>query len=168
MHEPLSIALLGLGTVGTGVARVLTQHEQRIARQADRPIRIKHVVVREIGKSRDVALNAGALTNKFEHALRDPDVGIVVELMGGIEPARTVVLDALRHGKHIVTANKALLAEHGHELFEAARKAQRVDCLRSGSCWRGSRDRRFRAIPDGEPGPIDQRHPERHIQLYCD
>lgn len=125
MQESVSIAILGLGTVGTGVARVLTEHAERVARQADRQIRIKHVVVRDVRKPRSVALNAEVVTDDFQRVLDDPEVRIVVELMGGIEPARRVILDSLNRGKHIVTANKALLAEHGQELFEAARAARR-------------------------------------------
>ncbi len=124
MDEVFPIALLGLGTVGSGVAGILTEHAQRVARQANRSIHIKHVVVRDVRKSRPVQLSATLVTDDFQQVLDDPDVRVVVELMGGIEPARTVIREALRRGKHVVTANKALLAEHGPELFETARTAR--------------------------------------------
>lgn len=121
-REPLSIALVGCGTVGTGVAKILTQHAERVASAAGRAITIRHVVVRDPHKARPEGLPA-AVTS-YQAALSDPQVTVVVELIGGTTTAKQVVLDAIAAGKHVVTANKALLAEHGAELFTAARKAK--------------------------------------------
>jgi homoserine dehydrogenase len=117
----LSIALVGCGTVGTGVAKILTQHAERVASAAGRAITIRHVVVRDPRKDRPEGLPA-AVTS-YRAALSDPQVTVVVELIGGTTAAKQVVLDAIAAGKHVVTANKALLAEHGAELFAAARNA---------------------------------------------
>lgn len=129
MSEPLGIALVGCGTVGGGVVEVLTRHRDRLAARAGRPLELRRVVVRNPDKPRDVALPRGLLTANPADALTDPAVHVVVELIGGTTTAKTIVLDALAAGKHVVTANKALLAEAGHELFEAARRAGRVVCF---------------------------------------
>jgi homoserine dehydrogenase len=124
MAESLQIALIGGGTVGSGVARILIEQPDRIQLRAGRPVRIKRVAVRDANKSRPIPRDL--LTTDIAATIHDPDVQIVVELMGGTTLARQVVLDALAAGKHVVTANKALLAEFGTEIFEAARKADRV------------------------------------------
>lgn len=130
MADPLGIALIGCGTVGTGVAKILTEHADRIASRAGgRPIAVRRVVVRDSAKPRDVALPPEIITTDWREAVADPNVQIVVELIGGTTVARQIVLAALNAGKHVVTANKALLAAHGFELFEAARQAERVICF---------------------------------------
>lgn len=123
--QPLPIALIGLGTVGSGVAQVLLRERERIARRAGREIELRHVVVRDPRKPRGVELPAGVVTTDVRRAIDDPEVKIAVELMGGIHPAREVVLALLESGKDIVTANKALLCEHGPELFGRARELGR-------------------------------------------
>jgi homoserine dehydrogenase len=130
MAESLGIALIGCGTVGTGVAKILTEHADRIASRAGgRAVPIVRVVARDPAKLRDVAVPKSAFGTDWHAAVADPAVGIVVELIGGTTLAKQVVLAALAAGKHVVTANKALLAEHGFELFDAARKAGRVVCF---------------------------------------
>jgi homoserine dehydrogenase len=116
-----SIALVGCGTVGAGVARILTQHADRVAARAGRAIAVRHVVVRDPAKPRPEGLPRA--TTDVAAAIADPAVSVVVELIGGTTTAKAVVLAALRAGKAVVTANKALLAEHGRELFDAARAA---------------------------------------------
>jgi homoserine dehydrogenase len=123
--EPFGIALLGCGTVGGGVARLLLEQSGRLAARAGRPLELRHVVVRDPAKPRDVALPRDRFST-LAAALRDPAVHAVVELVGGTDWARRAVLDALAAGKHVVTANKALLAGHGAEVFEAARKHGRA------------------------------------------
>ncbi|HUG91393.1 MAG TPA: homoserine dehydrogenase [Planctomycetaceae bacterium] len=123
---PLKIAIVGLGTVGTGVARVLLEHPDRIARRAGRPIRIGRVAVRDPRKARDVALPDGTISGDVRTVIDDPDIDVALELMGGLEPARRVVADLLRSGKDVVTANKALIYEHGDELFALARETGRT------------------------------------------
>jgi homoserine dehydrogenase len=127
--EPLGVALVGCGTVGTGVARLLLEHRERLARRAGRPLALRHVVVRDPHRPRAAAIPRDLLTADPRPALQDPDVHAVAELVGGTAFARQLVLDALAAGKHVVTANKALLAEHGPEVFEAARKAGRTVCF---------------------------------------
>jgi homoserine dehydrogenase len=127
--EPLGIALVGCGTVGTGVARLLLGQKDRLAQRAGRPLALRRVVVRDPHKPRDPDLPRDLFTSDPQAAIHDPAVHAVVELVGGTGFARQVVLDALAAGKHVVTANKALLAEHGPEVFEAARKAERAVCF---------------------------------------
>lgn len=123
--QPLRLGLMGLGTVGTGVARVLQQHAARMTRRAGRPIEVRRVAVRDLSKSRGIELPPGCLTDDPLVVVRDPEVDVVVELMGGLSPARELVIAALASGKDVVTANKALLCQHGAELFAAARAHQR-------------------------------------------
>jgi homoserine dehydrogenase len=126
MTESLGIALIGCGTVGGGVARLLLERPERLAARAGRPLALRHVVVRDPDKPRGVALPPGVLTTDLRAALSDPAVGVVVELVGGTGWAKQAVLDSLAAGKHVVTANKALLARHGPEVFDAARRAGRA------------------------------------------
>jgi homoserine dehydrogenase len=123
--ERVGIGLLGLGTVGSGVARLLDAHGDRLARRTGRRFHLRSVLVRDAGKPREVPHGARVVTDARE-VIDDPEVAIIVETMGGIEPTLGIVLAALRAGKHIVTANKALLAEHGTEVFAEARKARRA------------------------------------------
>jgi len=122
----LNLAIVGLGNVGTGVARILTEHPERIVRRAGRPVVIKKAVVRDLSKPRDVQLPPGVLTADLDSVIRDPEITVAVELMGGLHPAREVVLALLAAGKDVVTANKALLHEYGDEIFAAARKHGRT------------------------------------------
>jgi homoserine dehydrogenase len=122
MIRPIKIGLLGLGTVGRGVFEVLRRNQPEIQRRAGRGIEIAAVAVRDLAKARAYAGAGVALTDSAQALLRDPEIDIVVELIGGYEPARTLVLDALARGKHVVTANKALLALHGNEIFAAAQQ----------------------------------------------
>ncbi len=120
--KPLHVGLLGFGTVGRGTWDVLRRNEEEISRRAGRPIRINWIATRTLDKAREGTRGVAGvnLTNDPAVVVRQPDVDIVCELIGGIEPARTLVLDAIAHGKHVVTANKALLAHHGNEIFAAA------------------------------------------------
>ncbi len=136
MMRPMRVGLLGLGTVGRGTFAVLHRNGDVIRRRAGRGIDIAMIGVRDTTRARAVvdellgAKGGGAavepagimLTDRLQDVVRSPDVDIVVELIGGIEPARTLVLEAIANDKHVVTANKALLALHGNEIFAAARK----------------------------------------------
>jgi homoserine dehydrogenase len=119
----ISIALLGLGNVGAGALKILRENRVEIEGRLAASVNVKAVLVRDLDKPRQVEIDPERLTTKIEDILDDPDVRVVVELIGGIEPARSWILDALARGKHVVTANKALLAEHGAEIFAAANKA---------------------------------------------
>lgn len=127
--DALGIALVGCGTVGGGVARVLLAHGDRVARRAGRPLELRRVVVRDPEKPRDPLIPLDIISTDIHAAINDPRVHVVVELIGGTGLAKKVVLDALAAGKHVVTANKALLAAAGAEVFEAARKADRTVCF---------------------------------------
>src|SRR5262249_30721823 len=124
MLDTLGIALVGCGTVGGGVADILLRHKDRIATRAGRPLALRKIVLRDPNKPRDVAIPRELLSTDIAAAIHDPAVHVVVELIGGTTVAKKVVLDSLAAGKHVVTANKALLADAGHEVFEAARKAE--------------------------------------------
>ncbi|GIX46815.1 MAG: homoserine dehydrogenase [Candidatus Tectimicrobiota bacterium] len=123
--QPIHIGLIGLGTVGTGVAQILQEKAELIAARLGARLVLKRVAVRSLERPRGVPLAGVQLTTEVASLLHDPDIAIIVELIGGYEPARTYVLDALRQGKHVVTANKALLARHGPEIFETARALRR-------------------------------------------
>ncbi len=125
-EEPVSVAIVGMGTVGTGVARVLTEQPERIARRAGRPVRLRHAVVRDLKKPRGVELPAGVVTDDLSRVIRDREVQVAMHLVGGLHPAREILLDLLEAGKDVVTANKALLCEHGGELFARARALGRT------------------------------------------
>jgi homoserine dehydrogenase len=120
--KPLQVGLVGFGTVGKGVFDVLRRNEEEITRRAGRPIRIAWIAARTLDRARDATRGVAGinLTNDPAIVVARPDVDIVCELIGGVEPARSLVLDAIAAGKHVVTANKALLAQHGNEIFAAA------------------------------------------------
>ncbi|HXF46498.1 MAG TPA: homoserine dehydrogenase [Burkholderiaceae bacterium] len=118
--KPIKIGLLGFGTVGRGTYDVLRRNQEEITRRAGRRIEVAAVAVRDAAKARAVVGTALPITTQPADIVGHPDIDIVVELMGGYEPARTLVLEAIERGKHVVTANKALLAEHGNEIFGAA------------------------------------------------
>jgi homoserine dehydrogenase len=124
--ERVGVGLLGLGTVGSGVARLLHEASQRIARRAGREITIRGALVRDAERRRSAPLPDGSIVTDSARILDDPLIEVVVETIGGTEDARRLVLQALEAGKHVVTANKALLAEHGPEVFATARKHQRA------------------------------------------
>jgi homoserine dehydrogenase len=122
MNE-IKIALLGLGTVGCGVAKILHSHGAELAERAGCRLALGRVADADLTRPRDgLDLARLPLTSDAGQAIDDPSVQIVIELIGGLEPARTFILRALQAGKHVVTANKALLAHHGPELFEEARR----------------------------------------------
>ena len=121
-YPPVKVGLLGLGTVGGGVTRVLARNAGEISRRAGREIVITHAAARNLDST--TANTAGMkLTGEALEVVDDPEVAVIVELMGGYQPALDLVLRALANGKHVVTANKALIARHGNEIFAAARAA---------------------------------------------
>jgi homoserine dehydrogenase len=118
----LNVAIVGLGTVGRGTYNVLNRNAQEIARRAGCEIQVKAVVVRNLATAQAFLQNNFAATTDLDAVINDPNIDVIIEVMGGTSVAKTVVLKALSAGKHVVTANKALLALHGNELFETARK----------------------------------------------
>ncbi len=116
----IKVGLLGLGTVGTGVVRIVEGHQEDLQRQTGLGIHIEKVLVQDISKARPVAFGDGVLTDKPADIIANPDIDVVIEVMGGIEPAKSYVLEAISRGKHIVTANKDLMALHGEEIMTEA------------------------------------------------
>ncbi len=120
--KPIHVGLLGIGTVGGGTWTVLTRNQEEITRRAGRPIQIVKVADRNLELARTVTGGKIEVTDDAFSVVNDPNIDIVVELIGGTAVARDLVLKAIENGKHVVTANKALLAVHGNEIFAAAQK----------------------------------------------
>jgi homoserine dehydrogenase len=120
--QPMRVGLLGIGTVGGGTFRVLRRNQEEIRRRAGRDILLTMVADKEVEKARALAGGAVRVVDDAWAVVRNPDIDIVVELIGGYTIARELILEAIEHGKHVVTANKALLAVHGNEIFAAARR----------------------------------------------
>jgi len=118
--KPINVGLLGIGTVGGGTWTVLNRNQEEITRRAGRPIRITHVADRNLDQARAITGGQAKVTDDAYAVVNDPEVDIVVELIGGYTVAKDLVLKAIENGKHVVTANKALLAVHGNEIFAAA------------------------------------------------
>ncbi len=123
----IGVGILGLGNVGAGTVKLLTDNRAAIEARLGAELAIRRVLVRDTARRRATETPGDALTADIHAVLGDPEIGVVVELLGGVEPARTYILAALRAGKHVVTANKAVLAERGPEIFaEAARVGRAV------------------------------------------
>jgi homoserine dehydrogenase len=120
--NPVKVGLLGLGTVGGGTATVLNRNAEEIARRAGRGIVVDYAANLDLSRAGELGLDDVRLSQDAFDVVNDPEVDIVVELIGGYEPARELVLTAIRNGKHVVTANKALIAMHGNEIFAAAQE----------------------------------------------
>ncbi|HZG77983.1 MAG TPA: homoserine dehydrogenase [Paenibacillus sp.] len=120
--ETIRIGLMGLGTVGSGVVRILNDHQDDLSRQTGSRIEIRKVLVQDMKKPRDIALPAELLTQDAEDIVASPDIDVVVEVMGGVVQTKGLLEKALRSGKHIVTANKDLMALHGAELLAIAQE----------------------------------------------
>lgn len=121
--------MIGLGTVGTGVARILAEKREHFRYHAGVDLRLKWIVVRDAAKPRAYEPPGATITTDFDQVLADQDVDIVLELMGGVDLAAQRIAALLNAGKHVVTANKAVLAERGRELFTLARKRERAICF---------------------------------------
>ena len=117
--QGLTLGILGLGTVGSGVVKILRQNREVLERRVGIPLSIKRIAVRDVKAKRATEVEAELLTTDPWAVVRDPDIDIVVELMGGIEPAKSLILEAVAQGKPVVTANKALLAEAWDDVFAA-------------------------------------------------
>ena len=117
--KKIKVALLGVGTVGTGVYKLIQRRADVMVRTIGAEMEVSKILVHNLNKQRE-GIDASLLTDNWQEIVNDPEIQIVVEVMGGIEPARTMILEALHAGKHVVTANKDLLAAHGKELLDAA------------------------------------------------
>ena len=130
--SPVRVGVLGFGNVGGALVQLLVSHGAAIAERTGVRLEVARVAVHNVARERAVKLSDECLTHDAEAVVKDPTIDVVVETIGGIEPARGLVLDALKSGKPVVTANKELLANVGAELFEAA-AASGVDLLYEAS-----------------------------------
>ncbi|MDQ1144607.1 homoserine dehydrogenase [Bacillus sp. SORGH_AS 510] len=118
--KAISIGLLGLGTVGSGVVKIIKNHQDKLIHQVGCPVVIKKILVQDLHKSRPVEVEAQMLTSSADDILLDNDIDVVIEVMGGVQETKDYLITALRQGKHVVTANKDLMALHGSELLTVA------------------------------------------------
>ncbi|ALS23225.1 homoserine dehydrogenase [Paenibacillus naphthalenovorans] len=118
--KPIKVGLLGLGTVGTGVVRIVENHQHDLLSQSGSPIEIAKILVQNKNKTRNISVSSDILTENPWDVVENPEIDVIVEVMGGIELSKKLILTALDHGKHIVTANKDLMALHGPEILARA------------------------------------------------
>lgn len=127
--QKIRIGILGLGQVGGGLVEILQAKHAWFLKQLGVDFEIRKIAVKSLNKKRLVKVSANLLTDQPKLIVKDPSIDVVVELMGGTREARTLVVEALKNGKHVVTANKALLAEHGDEIFKLAYQKKRWICF---------------------------------------
>src|SRR5258706_14018090 len=120
--RPINVGLLGIGTVGSGVWDVLGRNADEIRRRAGRAIRIAKVADKDTKRASSIVKKGARVVSDAFSLVKDKNIDIIIELIGGYTVAKELVLEAIRNGKHVVTANKALLATHGNEIFAAAQK----------------------------------------------
>jgi len=120
----IGVGLLGLGTIGSGVVKLLRENNSQIVQRLGRRVEIKKILERDPEKLAALDLPSEMLAGNFEEILNDPEIQVIIELLGGIEPSRTYIKEALLKGKHVVTANKDVVSAYGKELFEAAEKGK--------------------------------------------
>src|SRR3990170_4737517 len=120
MKDRINIGIIGFGTVGTGVVKILNENADLIERKLGIPLRIKSIADIDTERYRGVKIEQGVLISDPLVLIEDPEIEIIIELIGGTEPAKDLILKAMKKGKNVVTANKALLALHGEEIHRAA------------------------------------------------
>ncbi len=120
--DKINIGLIGLGNIGTGVVKLLEQNKTLIEQKVGAKIILKKIADIDINTPRAIKIDKNQITTDAREIINDKDISIVIELIGGYEPARGFLMEAIAQGKHVVTANKALLAKHGNEIFQAAYK----------------------------------------------
>ncbi len=118
--KAINVGIIGFGTVGSGTVKILLKKRNELEMKSGFPIVLKKIADLDIKRDRGIKLPANILTNNAKEVLNDPDIDIIVELIGGIHPAKEIIIEALKNGKHVVTANKALLAEEGKQIFSEA------------------------------------------------
>ena len=128
-QSSLNVALVGCGTVGSGVVQILQTNADLLTERAGRGFNLRHVVVRDRTKPRNISLDDSIITEDLGVVVADPSVDVVIQVVGGLEPARTFMTECLAAGKDIITANKALLYSHGDELFQIAESSGRCICF---------------------------------------
>src|SRR3989442_15928598 len=153
MKQRISVGMIGLGTVGSGALRILQENADLIRHRVGVPIEVTKIAVRDLKRDRGLKLPQGVLTDNPASIVKDPNIDIVVELIGGYEPAKDLILRAIARGKHVVTANKALLAGHGAQSYETGRRGMvRHGFLRKGGGGRSS-------VHERSEGPRRDTHP---------
>ena len=130
--DVINVGMIGFGTVGTGVARILEENGAIIEKRLGAKLYLKKIADIDLEKDRGISIDKERLTKDSSDVIDDPEIAIVMELIGGYEPAKTFILQAIENGKHVVTANMALLASHGNEIFQKARE-KGVDVAFEGS-----------------------------------
>ena len=131
--ESIKVGLLGYGTIGTGVIRVFQQNAELLQQRLGKPVELVMIADLDIASDRGVDVDPGLLTTDVEDVISNPDVDVVIELIGGYEPAKSFIIKAINNGKHIVTANKALMAVHGQEILALPTQMVCRLCLRQRS-----------------------------------
>lgn len=124
-NNTVKVGLMGLGTVGTGVVRIIQGHQDDLRNQTGLSIEVKKILVRNLEKERTVSIPSEKITTQVEDLVNDPEIDVIVEVIGGIHPTKEYIIQALENGKHVVTANKDLMAESGAEILS---KAQEKGC----------------------------------------
>ncbi|KGA95853.1 homoserine dehydrogenase [Alkalihalobacillus alcalophilus ATCC 27647 = CGMCC 1.3604] len=124
MTKAVGVGLLGFGTVGSGVVEIIQRHQNELQHKVGCPVEVKKILVRDVNKQRKVEVNRSILTEVASDVIYDPEVDIIVEVMGGIEDTKLQLIEALNQKKHVVTANKDLMALHGAELLKVAAENQ--------------------------------------------
>ena len=117
MAHEINIGLVGIGTIGSGVVKILNKNKELIEKRTGISINLKKVCDLNFGKAKELGLKESQLTKNYEELINDKDIQIVIELIGGYSPAKEIIIKALKNKKHVVTANKAVIAKYGNELF---------------------------------------------------
>lgn len=118
--KAISIGLFGLGTVGSGVVNIIENHQDKLMHQVGCPVKIRKILVKDLNKARGVTVDPKLLTTDPNEILSDPEIDVIIEVMGGMDDTKKNIIEALKNGKHVVTANKDLMALHGSELLTVA------------------------------------------------
>ena len=120
-RENIGVGLMGLGVIGSGVVSVLTGKSDKLASESNRPLILKKILEKDVSKHGSMGLSKGIFTSDFEEFLNNPEIEIVIELIGGENPAFDFIKRCITAGKHVVTANKEVMAKHGYEILQLAR-----------------------------------------------
>ena len=164
--KPINVGLLGVGTVGGGTFEVLARNQEEITRRAGRGIVITKIADKDLARARKIAGNAATVTADAYEVVNDPSIDIVIELIGGTSIAQKLILKAIENRKHVITANKALLATHGNEIVAAARAHGVMVAFEAAVAGGIPIVKTLREGADRQPNRMDRRHHQRHQQFH--
>jgi hypothetical protein len=164
--NPIQVGLLGIGTVGSGTFSVLKRNQAEIRRRAGRGIEITMVADLDVARAQSLVGPDVQVVSDARAVIANPDIDIVIELIGGYGIARQLVMEAIAAGKHVVTANKALLAVHGTEIFAAAHAKGVMVAFEAAVAGGIPIIKALARRPDGQQHPVDRRHHQWHDQLH--